>query len=128
MVQELVAIIVALVVRTAVDIFRRISAIWASVAAGQMMAFRASARRQVRRQSAGAGAWLGAGVEAGAGVSGFGGGKIGHLGRCVLDQEREKEVGGDPGSGEPGSLAGNRSRRRIDFNRLKANSICQRTR
>jgi hypothetical protein len=40
MAQELFAITVALVVRTAVDIFRaHISAIWASVAAGQMMAF-----------------------------------------------------------------------------------------
>jgi hypothetical protein len=33
-------------------------------------------------------------------------GKIGHLGRCIVDQEREKEVRGDPGSGEPGILGG----------------------
>ena len=60
----------------------------------------------MRRQSAGAGAWLGAGVGAGAGVSGFGGGKIGHFGRCVLDQEREKKMRGDPGSDEPRILGG----------------------
>src|ERR1700675_4426076 len=79
-----------------------IAAIWASVAGGQMMAFSASARRAVRRQSAGADAWGGAGVEASTGASGSGGGKIGHLGRCVLDQEREQKMRGDPGSGEPG--------------------------
>ena len=54
----------------------------------------------MRRQSAGAGAWLRAGV------SGFGGGKIGHFGRCVLDQEREKKMRGDPGSDEPRIFGG----------------------
>ena len=33
-------------------------------------------------------------------------GKNRPFGRCVLDQEREKEVRGDPGSGEPGILGG----------------------
>ena len=62
----------------------------------------------MRRQSAGAGAgaWLGAAAAAGAVSSGFGGGKIGHFGRCILDQEREKKMRGDPRSGEPRIFGG----------------------
>ncbi len=92
-----------LVVQRVVDIFGRgVRRSAARVAGGQMMAFSASARRHVRRQSAGAGS----GEGAARGVSGFAGGKSGRFGRCVFDQEREEEMRGDPGSGEPRVLSG----------------------
>ena len=78
------------------------AAICANVGGGQMMAFKASARRHVRLQSAGAGS----GEGAARGVSGFAGGKSGRFGRRVFDQEREEKMRGDPGSGEPRVLSG----------------------
>lgn len=65
-----------------------------------MMAFKASARRHVRRQSAGAG------VVASRSVARFSGGKSGHFGRCVFDQKREEKMRSDPGLGEPWVFGG----------------------